>query len=367
MGAIDGKEEHFEIDGIQIRWNNEGYLESWAGYPTLALWTGNTLAGLMAGMQKMVGTERFNLMMHQGGIESIEGDWEYIRQFPTFEEGFAALSIAARVAGWGIWRLVSVDHANAEARVRVDKSWESIYQAALGVTWGSSMVAGKLSGIFTNLFQMKCWAEQTLFSVTGDPYDEYVVRRSDKSLESRIDEVFANALAISPDVAIAMERLRREIDEKSQMEQKLRQEVDERKNVEFELREKLDLIQEQQATIRKMSTPIIQIWDGVLTLPLIGALSSERAADIMERLLGEISRTNAQHVILDLTGVEIVDTATAEHLLKVVYAVQLMGAQGMITGIRPAVAQTMIALGADMSRIKTLANLQEGLRACMRR
>lgn len=366
MSAKDKMRSEFEIDGIKIRWNEEGYLESWAGFSTLALWTESSLAGLMLGMQRMVGTNRFNLMMHRGGVDSIEGDWSYISQFPTFEEGFNAISVAARIAGWGIWRLVSVDQEDRHACVQVEKSWEAIYQRALGVTWGSAMVAGKLSGIFSKLFGVNCRAEQTKFIVNGDPVDEYQVRPSDQTAEQHFEALLAAAIEVSPDVAVAMEQLRHEVDERKQMEQKLRQEVDERRDIEHALREKLDVIEEQQATIRKMSTPIIQVWDGVLTLPLIGTLSSERASDMMERLLDEISRTRARYVILDLTGVELVDTATADHLLKVIRAVELMGVQGMISGIRPAVAQTVIALGAEMSRIKTFGNLREALRACMK-
>lgn len=227
------------------------------------------------------------------------------------------------------------------------------------------MTGGKFAGICSKLFGVPCWSEQTAFIVKGAPHDEYLVRPSDRTPEQRHEDLLTKAITASPDVAVAMEKLRREVEERRLFEEKLRAEVEERKAIETALREKLEVIEQQQSVIRKISTPIQQVWEGVLTLPLVGGLSSEMAGDMMERLLEELARTAARYVILDLTGVEVVDTATADHLLRVVRAVELMGAKALITGIQPAVAQTMVSLGADMSRIRTLRNLQEGLRACM--
>ena len=143
--------------------------------------------------------------------------------------------------------------------------------------------------------------------------------------------------------------------------------ITEARETEIDLRNKLALIERQQEAIRALSTPIIQVWDRVLTLPLVGTVDSRRAADVMERLLHEVSRTGARFAILDLTGVETVDTATASHLLALLRAIQLLGAEGVITGIRPVVAQTMISLGLDFNRLITLAKLRDGLRLCMKR
>jgi len=131
------------------------------------------------------------------------------------------------------------------------------------------------------------------------------------------------------------------------------------------VQQKSEIIEQQQAVIRELSTPILQLWDGVLALPLIGLVDSTRAAEVMNNLLSEISRSRVRYALLDLTGVEIVDTGTASHLISLIEAIGLLGAEGIITGIRPAVAQTMVGLGIDMSRLRTLANLQEGLRYCM--
>ncbi len=132
------------------------------------------------------------------------------------------------------------------------------------------------------------------------------------------------------------------------------------------LRDVRDLSERQQVTIRELSTPVLQIWDGVIVLPIIGLVDTLRANDIMEKVLRSIGDLAARYVILDLTGVDTVDTKTADHIMKVVRAAQLLGARCVLTGIQPAVAQTLVEVGVELSGFKTLRNLQAGLRACLK-
>ena len=134
-----------------------------------------------------------------------------------------------------------------------------------------------------------------------------------------------------------------------------------------ELQNRIHLIERQQEVIRNLETPIIEVWDRVVTLPMVGVVDSARAARVMDDLLTAVSKQSARYAILDLTGVEIVDTATAAHILSLISAIRLLGAEGIITGIRPTVAQTVVSLGLDLSRVITCANLREGLRLCIRR
>ncbi|MDC0741764.1 PAS domain-containing protein [Polyangium mundeleinium] len=134
-----------------------------------------------------------------------------------------------------------------------------------------------------------------------------------------------------------------------------------------DMQNRLHLIERQQEVIRNLETPIIEVWDRVVTLPMVGVVDSARAARVMDDLLTAVSRQSARYAILDLTGVEIVDTATAAHILSLISAIRLLGAEGIITGIRPTVAQTVVSLGLDLSRVITCANLREGLRLCIRR
>ncbi|MDI1477278.1 PAS domain-containing protein [Polyangium sp. y55x31] len=143
--------------------------------------------------------------------------------------------------------------------------------------------------------------------------------------------------------------------------------VTEAHQAKVELEAKLALIQRQQDVIFNLETPIIQVWDHVLTLPMVGVVDSRRAARVTDDLLAEVARTQARFAILDLTGVDVVDTATAGHMLNIITAVRLLGAEGIITGIRPNVAQTMVSLGLDLSRVRTLATLRDGLSFAIRR
>ncbi len=126
-------------------------------------------------------------------------------------------------------------------------------------------------------------------------------------------------------------------------------------------------IEAQRDAIHSMSTPIIQVWDDIVTMPVVGLVDSVRAADMKNALLETVARTGAKFAIVDLTGVDTVDTATADHLLKVMRAVGLLGARCIMTGIQPTVAQIIVALGLDMQSVVTLRSLREGLRYCMRK
>ncbi|WP_437328016.1 PAS domain-containing protein [Sorangium sp. So ce381] len=128
----------------------------------------------------------------------------------------------------------------------------------------------------------------------------------------------------------------------------------------------LAVIQRQQALIRALSTPILQVAEGVLAVPLIGALDDARASDVTSKLLDEVVRTGARFAIIDVTGIESVDAATADHLVRIVRAIRLLGASGVLTGIGPAVAQSMCGIGVDLSGVTTHGNLRAGIEVCLR-
>lgn len=134
-----------------------------------------------------------------------------------------------------------------------------------------------------------------------------------------------------------------------------------------ELEDKLMTIEMQASAIQELSTPVLQIWKDILVMPIIGVVDTQRSADIMERLLSEVSLKQARFVILDITGVEIVDTKTADHFIKIIKAAHLLGTSCVLTGIRPAVAQTLVEIGVDLSSIITLATLKDGLMECLQR
>ncbi|MBI4856797.1 MAG: PAS domain-containing protein [Acetobacterium woodii] len=120
-------------------------------------------------------------------------------------------------------------------------------------------------------------------------------------------------------------------------------------------------LKEQSHTIREMSTPTIKLWEGVMVLPIVGVVDSMRAQHMMESMLTKIAETYAKVIILDIHGVAAVDTAVANHLIKITKATKLMGCDCILSGISPAVAQTIIQLGIDMEAINTRATLSDAL------
>ena len=132
-------------------------------------------------------------------------------------------------------------------------------------------------------------------------------------------------------------------------------------------RSRESVIKRQQEELLELSTPVVKLWDGVLALPMIGTLDSQRTQVVMESLLQRIVDTGAEIAIIDITGVPTVDTLVAQHLLKTVTAIRLMGADCIISGVRPQIAQTIVHLGLDLQGVVTKANLADALKLALTR
>src|SRR6185295_1644239 len=126
------------------------------------------------------------------------------------------------------------------------------------------------------------------------------------------------------------------------------------------------IIADQTEQLLELSTPVVKLWDGVVAVPLIGTLDSARAQVVMEKLLQTLVDTGAAYAIVDITGVPAVDTQVAQHILKTVVAARLMGAECVISGIRPQIAQTVVALGIEFGDIVTKATLADALQHALR-
>jgi rsbT co-antagonist protein RsbR len=127
------------------------------------------------------------------------------------------------------------------------------------------------------------------------------------------------------------------------------------------------VIARQQQEMLELSTPVVTLWDGIVALPLIGTLDSSRTQVVMESLLQAIVQTNSRFAIIDITGVPTVDTLVAQHLLKTITAARLMGAECILSGIRPQIAQTIVHLGIDLADVVTKARLADALKLALER
>lgn len=128
-----------------------------------------------------------------------------------------------------------------------------------------------------------------------------------------------------------------------------------------------DLISRQQQELLELSTPVVKLWDGILALPIIGTLDSARTQVVMEELLQTVVATNSKFAIIDITGVPTVDTLVAQHLLKTITAARLMGAECIISGVRPQIAQTIVHLGINLEDVITKAKLSDAFALALQR
>jgi rsbT co-antagonist protein RsbR len=140
---------------------------------------------------------------------------------------------------------------------------------------------------------------------------------------------------------------------------KITRDLSERRAAEEKIRK------QNQEILEMAAVPVVQVWDGVVLVPLIGTLDSQRTQQLMERVLNRVTETNSPVALIDITGVPSVDTQTAQHLIETTAAVRLLGAEVILTGVRPAIAQTLVHLGIDLSNVTTRSSLGAGLRMAL--
>ncbi len=128
-----------------------------------------------------------------------------------------------------------------------------------------------------------------------------------------------------------------------------------------ELEEKLAMIEKQRAAIRDLSTPIMEVWDGVLCLPVVGVMDTARSSDMTSSLLEAVVEKKTRCTIIDITGIDVMDTRTVDHFMRMASAVRLLGAECVLTGVNPHIAQTVVHMGIDLSRITIHRTLHEAL------
>ncbi len=140
---------------------------------------------------------------------------------------------------------------------------------------------------------------------------------------------------------------------------KVIRDLTERRNIEEKIRK------QAQEILEMATVPVVQVWEGIVLVPLIGTLDSHRTQQLMERLLHRVTETSSPVALLDITGVPAIDTQTAQHLIETISAVRLLGAEVVLTGVRPVIAQTLVHLGIDLSNVNTRSSLAAGLRMAL--
>jgi rsbT co-antagonist protein RsbR len=171
----------------------------------------------------------------------------------------------------------------------------------------------------------------------------------------------ARALASYQQRALHMEIIRQQNEDLDRLAQDLERAKIAEQDRARELEEKLMMIEEQRTAIRKMSTPIMEVWAGILCLPIVGMMDSSRAADMTDALLRAVVGTRSRYTIIDITGMDVMDTHTADHFIRMAKSVRLLGAECVLTGMNPRIAQTILHMGIEMNDLESYRSLRDAL------
>ncbi len=317
--------ERFEIEleKVPIQWQLDQGSLSFFGLPASLFWLDPSLLRLLEPLIAEVGVPLARLLIaYYASLGTEEDYYAMVNTLGTnFEEGFLAWGRAVGTAGWGQFSLPAFDRATQRATVIVRWPWELKMQQQSTLQWGCPFLQGKLTGIFSHALATPCWA--------------------DEQIDMDDDTCPTVTFQIAPTT--------------STIEQELH-------TLRVQRQQALDA---QHNALRELSTPLIPLTDGVVIMPLIGTIDSQRAQQVMETLLEGVARHQSRLVILDITGVSVVDTQVAQAFIQSAQAVRLLGAQVMLTGIQPQIAQTLVHLGVDLSGIQTRSSLQEGIAAAL--
>ncbi len=223
------EESMVDIENVYSKcaeWDSEKGIYKFKNIPITWMYIDTTLAGLLSGFQKMVGTDRFTLALQAEGRKNIDIDWNILSKYKDFEIGFEEVAKNAASGGWGKWELIAYDPESKYCIFRAYNNWEGLYQKSLNVCWGNSILAGKFAGICSKLFNKNCWATQTKFFANGDDYDEFFVNQSQKTIEEEIDNLIAPEYATKAELIIAYQTLKETKDHLYNKDLQLRQIID---------------------------------------------------------------------------------------------------------------------------------------------
>jgi len=223
------------IRGIPLNWDLARGLVGTADMRMVMMWLETTLAGLLLGIQATVGPQRFALCLRAAGQQGTALLPLRPRGVEDFHQTFQRYSDLYVACGWGLCELDEFDLEGRRARIRVLNSWEGRLQRSLGTCWGSCILAGRLSALCSELFGCPCWAEQTAFLARGDAHDAFQVAPSGRTVEDELERLLPGPEATNADMAVALQRLRGEVEERTRLQATLR-----------ELREGLELQVEER-------------------------------------------------------------------------------------------------------------------------
>lgn len=329
------------LNQVPIVWDlNRGDL-SFFGISSVLFWANPSLYRMLAPLCEELGTDLFRLLIAHSSSQGTDEDYHaMVTQLGSnFQEGFLAWGKAVSAAGWGVFELPVYQPERNHALVRVRNPWELRMQKSGEISWGCPFLKGKIIGLFNQAFQRHTWAAERAVRDADEPYVEFIVAPSERTIESELNKLRQQMLQAH------QELLMQRVDQASE-----------------ELAQKVSEIEQKEMMIRRISEPIIEVWKGVLVVPISAALSGERADRLKLSVLGRVVSMRARHVILDLTGLTHVDTGTCGQISSIVTAIRFLGSESTVVGIAPAMAATAIELDVSFGGARTLRTLAAALR-----
>ncbi|AUX44562.1 anti-sigma factor antagonist [Sorangium cellulosum] len=329
------------VQDVPVEWRLEDGDLRFGGLSSALFWTNPSLFHMLSPLVDEVGVDLFRLLVARSSSLGTDEDYQGLvaRSGATLEQGFHAWGRAISAAGWGAFELPAFDRAACTATVRIRNPWELRMQGDGRLSWGCPFLQGKVIGLFNQAFARRCWADEIIDAGSAGPAVEFRVHPSDRTIDDELDR-------------LRLVRLRAR-------QQELKQHMAEAAQ---ELRRKDEEVEQKERLIRALSAPIIQVWNGVLAVPLAGVLSRERAEPICEELLHRVTSMAATHVLLDLTGLSEVDEAATGQIATIVTSLRLLGAECAVVGLSPELAQAMVELGISLRGVRTYQTLAAALR-----
>lgn len=329
------------INQVPIVWDTEAADLSFFGISAVLFWADPSLYRMLSPLVDEVGVDLFRLLVARSSALGTDEDYHAMVTAlgATFEEGFLAWGKAVSAAGWGAFELPHFDREGGLALVRINNPWELRMQKASGAGWGCPFLQGKVIGIFGHALGKTCWADEEVHLDADPPYVTFSVYTSERSFDEELAGLRAGRIA--------------------QEQARLSEQVEKAAVVLAETRVEME---QKDELIRTLSTPILQVWDGVLVVPLVGDLSSTRADILNAELLERVVSTAAESVVLDLTGLSTVDDAVVDRLGATVSALRLIGTECAVVGLSPMLARAIVELGTSFQGVRVLRTLADALR-----
>lgn len=329
------------VNGVPIVWDPPIGDISFFGISSVLFWASPSLFRMLEPLVEEIGIDLFRMLVAHSSSLGTDEDYNSMVTVlgSSFVEGFLAWGRAVACAGWGSFEIPFFDIESCSAEVRVTNPWELRMQKAGGKLWGCPFLQGKIIGVLEHALGQRCWADEDIDLESDPPVVTFSVRAWDRTLDDELKRLR------SEQIRAAEARLEAQVESATTA-----------------LRDKHRELDEKEALIRTLSSPILQVWDGVLVVPIVGSLSAQRAELLNSNLLHRVVEQMATTVVLDLTGLDNVDNEVAERLGSTVTALRLIGTECAVVGLSPEFARRAVDLDITFGGVRVLRTLADALR-----